>query len=47
MDIFLIAIIVAICGLLVVEFNPKIRQVVIDEYVTVELINKGFYKIPF
>jgi len=47
MDIFLIMTIVAICGLLVIEFNPKIRQAVIDEYVTIELVNKGFYKIPF
>ena len=42
-----IAIIVAIFGLLVVEFNPKIRQAIIDKYVTIELINKGFYKILF
>ena len=45
MDIFLIMIIVAICGLLVVEFNFKIRQAVIDKYIDIELMIKDFYNI--
>ena len=45
MDIFLIMIIVAICGLLVVEFNFKIRQAVIDKYIDIELMIKDFHNI--
>ena len=45
MNIFLIMTIVAICGLLVIEFNFKIRQAVIDKYVDIELMIKDFYNI--
>lgn len=45
MDIFLIMTIIAICGLLVVEFNFKIRQAVIDKYIDIELMIKDFHNI--
>ena len=45
MDIFIIMTIVAICGLLVIEFNSKIRQAVIDQYVDIELMIEDFYNI--